>query len=98
MDVDWATLVIQLLSGAVGGNLAGMALKNLSLGTVGNSVAGIVGGGLGGYLLQLLGVGADGGAFDIANLLTSVLGGGVGGGIVMAVVGYLRGMMGSSST
>lgn len=99
MDIEWASVIIQLLSGAVGGNLAGMLLKNLSLGTLGNSLAGIVGGGLGGYILTLLGIGgAEGaGAFDVANLLTSILGGGVGGGIVMAVVGWLRGMMGSSS-
>ena len=39
-------LIIQLISGAVGGNLAGAILKNLNLGSIGNSIAGIVGGGL----------------------------------------------------
>ena len=37
-------LIIQLISGAVGGNVAGAAMKEKSLGTVGNSIAGIVGG------------------------------------------------------
>lgn len=41
-------LIIQLVLGAIGGNLGGALLKNLSLGTIGNSIAGIVGGGLGG--------------------------------------------------
>ena len=43
-------LLIQAVSGAVGGNVAGGLLKNLNLGVLGNSVAGIVGGGLGGSL------------------------------------------------
>lgn len=93
-------IVIQLLSGAVGGNAAGALLKNLSLGTTGNSIAGIVGGiGLG-QVLSMLGIaGADtaGSAFDIGNLITSIGGGAVGGGVVMAIVGWLKGMMGSSS-
>ena len=38
-------LIIQLISGAVGGNIAGALLKNLNLGPIGNSIAGIVGGG-----------------------------------------------------
>ena len=37
-------LIIQLISGAAGGNLAGSLMKNLSLGTLGNSIAGILGG------------------------------------------------------
>lgn len=47
-------LIIELVSGAVGGNIAGGLLKNLSLGPVGNSIAGIVGGGIGGQLLGML--------------------------------------------
>ena len=38
-------LIIQLVSGAVGGNVAGSMMKNSSLGTLGNSIAGIAGGG-----------------------------------------------------
>ena len=44
-------IIIQLISGAVGGNVAGALMKNLSLGTLGNSIAGILGGGLGGQML-----------------------------------------------
>ena len=36
-------MIIQLVSGAVGGNAAGAALKNLSLGSTGNSVVGAIG-------------------------------------------------------
>jgi uncharacterized membrane protein YeaQ/YmgE (transglycosylase-associated protein family) len=44
--------IISLISGIVGGNLAGSAMKEQSLGTLGNSIAGLVGGGLGGQLLR----------------------------------------------
>mgnify|MGYP000623831868 CR=1 FL=1 len=45
--MDIVSLIIQLLSGAAGGNIVGSVLKNISLGTVGNSIAGILGGVLG---------------------------------------------------
>jgi uncharacterized membrane protein YeaQ/YmgE (transglycosylase-associated protein family) len=34
------SLIIQLLSGAVGGNIAGNLMKKYDLGTLGNSIAG----------------------------------------------------------
>jgi len=89
-------LIIQLVSGAVGGNVAGSLFKNLSLGTLWNSVAGIAGGGLGGTILGMLGMGVDqsvGGATDISGMLGSLAGGGVGGGALMAIIGVVRNMM-----
>ena len=65
-------LIIQLVSGAVGGNVAGGLLKKFSLGTMGNSIAGIVGGGLGGQLLGgLMGSGAADAAagMDIGSII-----------------------------
>lgn len=96
--MDLTGLIIQLVSGAVGGNVAGGLFKNLSLETLGNSIAGIIGGGLGGQLLSMLGVGgaeAIGGTeavggLDLAGILTNVAGGGVGGGVLMAVVGLVK--------
>jgi uncharacterized membrane protein YeaQ/YmgE (transglycosylase-associated protein family) len=46
--MDITNLIIEAVSGAVGGNVAGAALKEKSLGLIGNSLAGVVGGGLGG--------------------------------------------------
>jgi len=86
-------LIISLLSGAAGGNIAGALMKNSSLGTLWNSVAGILGGGLGGSLLGMLGMSAGGGGLDIASILGSVASGGVGGGVVMAVIGLIKGAM-----
>ena len=48
------SLIISLLSGALGGNLAGKAMPNNSLGTLWNSVAGIAGGGIGSQVLGAL--------------------------------------------
>ena len=92
---EYLPLIRHLLSGAVGGNLAGTIMKNLSLGTAGNSIVGILGGGLGGFLLSMLGLsGAESvdasTSLDIGNILGNVAGGGVGGGALMAIVGILK--------
>lgn len=88
-------LIIQLISGAVGGNLAGSLMKKFSMGTVWNSVVGILGGGLGGQALGLFGLDVgDAGSMDIAGILGSVASGGVGGGILLAIVGAIKGAMG----
>jgi uncharacterized membrane protein YeaQ/YmgE (transglycosylase-associated protein family) len=84
-------LIIQLVSGALGGNLAGGLLKKLSLGAALNSILGIAGGGLGGQLLNSLGFGDTGGpGTDVWSVVGNILGGGVGGGLLMAVVGAIR--------
>ena len=89
------SIIIEAISGAVGGNIAGAAMKENSLGTVGNSIAGIVGGGLGGMLLQsILGSEATGGgSMDITTILGNVAGGGVGGAILMAIIGIIKNKM-----
>ena len=83
-------LIIQLVSGAAGGNIAGSLMKNLSLGTVGNSIAGILGGGIGGQLLGMLGMATGAGEMDIAGIIGSIAGGGAGGGILMAIIGMIK--------
>jgi uncharacterized membrane protein YeaQ/YmgE (transglycosylase-associated protein family) len=91
-------LIISLISGAVGGNIAGGVLDEHSLGPLGNSIAGIVGGGFGGQLLSALGivrdVGSDrrapAGGFDLGSLIGQVAGGGVGGAILMIIVGLIK--------
>ena len=85
-------LIIQLVSGAVGGNIAGGLLKDVSLGTLGNTLVGILGGGLGGQLLSMLGVGGaeTAGSVDIASIVSQVAGGGVGGGVLLVIVGLIK--------
>ena len=95
--MDIVTLLIQLISGAVGGNIAGGIMKKLSLGTVGNSIVGILGGGLGGAILHALGVGTGTGGTDMSSVIGSIAGGGVGGGVLLAIVGAIRNAMGKSA-
>ena len=74
--MDWVGLIVSLVSGAVGGNVAGALMPERSLGTGGNSLAGIVGGGLGAAILQGLGVLATHGAggIDLGSILGEVVG------------------------
>lgn len=90
--MDIVTLVVQLVSGALGGNIAGALFRNLSLGTIGNSLAGIIGGGLGGQLLgQYFNLPAvDTASLDPTAILGQIGSGGVGGIVVLLVVGLLK--------
>ena len=91
--MDLFSLLLQLISGAAGGNLVGGLFKNFNLGTLGNSLAGLVGGGVGSAVLgNLLGtpmpaVGTDP---DMGALLGQILGGGAGGGFMTMLVGFLQ--------
>ncbi|GJL94893.1 MAG: hypothetical protein DHS20C05_12980 [Hyphococcus sp.] len=76
-------LLINLLIGAVGGNLAGLALKAKSLGTLWNSVVGVLGGGLGFFVLGMIGAGGGG-------LLWQVLAAFIGGGLLLFIVSLVR--------
>lgn len=86
--------IIGLISGAVGGNVAGSLLKGSSLGTLWNSVAGIAGGGIGSSIIGMLspsvGAAAASGSMDPMSILSSVGGGLVGGGVVMSVIGFIK--------
>jgi hypothetical protein len=89
-------LIIQLICGALGGNITGKLFKNIDLGTLGNSLAGILGGGLGGQILSSLGAfggNAPAGGLDLSTIIGSILSGGVGGGVLMAIIGFIRRLM-----
>jgi uncharacterized membrane protein YeaQ/YmgE (transglycosylase-associated protein family) len=83
-------LIIQLVSGALGGIAAGALMKKFSLGTLWNSVAGIVGGGIGGQLLGMVGIVTRTGGTDVGSIVGSILGGLVGGGVLMLIIGLIR--------
>lgn len=77
-------LLIQLATGAVGGNIFGTLFKKFSLGALGNTAAGVLGGGVGG---QLLGTALGG------DLLGQVAGSAVGGGGLMMIIGLVKSIM-----
>lgn len=76
-------LIINLLVGAVGGNLAGMALKAKSLGTLWNSVVGIFGGGIGFFVLGMIGAGSGG-------LIMQIIAAFIGGAVLLFIVSLFR--------
>ena len=86
-----------LIAGAVGGNAAGAASKDISLGTLGNTIAGAVGGVGGGQLLSALipMMAGAGNNVDIGALASQAVGGGVAGAIVAGVVGLIKNKMAS---
>jgi uncharacterized membrane protein YeaQ/YmgE (transglycosylase-associated protein family) len=99
--MDYLPLIIQLISGAAGGNIIASIVKSLDMGTVLNSILGVVGGGLGGQLLGMVGLdsaaaAAGSSSMDIGSILGSVAGGGVGGGALLGVVSLIKGAMGKS--
>jgi len=84
-------LIVSLISGGVGGNIAGALLKNFSLGPLGNTIVGLIGGGLGGQLLSATGM------LQSTGMVGDIAGSAVGGGILMTIIGLLRTAMAKSS-
>lgn len=96
MSETLINVIIQLVSGAIGGNAVGAGVKKFTLGPIGNSIAGAIGGLGGGQLLQMiLGAGAaaggaSAGGLDVGGLVGQIVGGGAGGAILTFVVGLIR--------
>jgi uncharacterized membrane protein YeaQ/YmgE (transglycosylase-associated protein family) len=92
--MDMTTLLVQVISGAIGGNVAGKTMKNSNLGTLGNSLAGVLGGGLGGQILANLGLSAGAGAaasgLSLEAIISNMAGGGVGGAVLLAIIGIIK--------
>ena len=92
-------LIIQLISGAAGGNVVGLALKQYDLGIIGNSIAGVIGGAVGAQIIGVLLDGGEGavvgaGGYNIGTLIAQVASGGVGGGALLVLVGLMKQAMG----
>lgn len=97
--MEFLNILIPILSGIIGGNVAGGILKKFSLGPVGNSIVGLLGGAAGAQILGMLGAGpapgaapdvVNAGGVDIGSLVASIAGGGVGGGALMSIVGVIK--------
>lgn len=97
--MDIVNLVISLLSGAVGGNVAGAALPEKNLGAIANTIAGLVGGGLGDFILKAAGIlattstaAAGGGAehLDLTSILGTIAASGVSGGALTAIIAFIK--------
>ena len=73
--MDIMSILIWLAIGAVSGWLAGQIWKGGGFGTLGNIVVGILGSFVGGFLANQFGIGAaETGSFNVASILTAVVG------------------------
>lgn len=81
--MDFQSLILLLVIGAVAGWLAGNLMKGRGFGLIGNIIVGIVGAVLGGYILNFLGIVATG---LIGLILTAT----IGAIILVFVIGLIR--------
>lgn len=102
--MDIVNLIVSLVSGAVGGNIAGAATSDKNLGPVFNTIAGLIGGGAGDFILKALGiiasaqatgaVGATGSSeFDLSHLLATIGVSGVSGGALTGIITLIKDAM-----
>lgn len=101
--MELASLIISLISGAIGGNLTGAAMSQKNLGALGNTIAGLIGGGLGDWIVKGLGLLGTATAaahapeaatnLDLASILASIGGGAGGGAILTAIIALLKDSM-----
>lgn len=90
------SLIVSIISGLVGGNVAGAAMKDKSLGTAGNSVTGAIGGGIGGFIMQamdIIGSSAASGGMNLGSIIGNVGGSGVTGAILLIIVALIKNAM-----
>jgi hypothetical protein len=84
-------LLIQLIGGGAGGNIAGSLLKNLDLSRLMQTILGVIGGVASGQAVDMMGVleqvlGAGGAGGLLGNVGVS----GVGGAILTILIGLLK--------
>lgn len=91
-------IIIQLIAGAAGGNAAGAALKDKTLGTTGNSIAGAIGGVILAQIIQRMtgtvvapdAAAAAASGVDIGSIIKELIASGAGGAILTAIVGFVK--------
>lgn len=87
-------ILINLVTGALGGVATGKASPKLDLGTIGNVIAGAVGGGALGQIITLLipavTAAAQAGNLSVGGIISQVIAGGAGGAILTAIIGLIK--------
>ena len=87
-------ILINLITGALGGVGAGKASPTFDLGTFGNIISGLVGGGVLGQIVTLalpsVVAAAETGHLSVGGIISQVIAGGAGGAILTAIIGALK--------
>jgi len=96
MEWSWTYVLIQIVTGVIGGHAAAIAAHEHSFGAVGHTLVGAVGGALSGVFLQTLVatvVTASGSLNEprlSEQLMLQGLAGAAAGGIMMLLVGFIK--------
>jgi hypothetical protein len=87
-------ILINLITGALGGVGAGKASSAFDLGMVGNIISGLIGGGVLGQVVPLMlpavAAAAQSGNLSIGGIISHVIAGGAGGAILTAIIGAIK--------
>jgi uncharacterized membrane protein YeaQ/YmgE (transglycosylase-associated protein family) len=82
--MDLITIIILLLIGAIAGWLAGLIVKGIGFGLIGNIIVGIVGAFLSNLLLPQLGI------FIGAGIIASIINATIGAVILLVIIGFVK--------
>jgi hypothetical protein len=87
-------ILINLVTGALGGVGAGKSSPTFDLGMIGNIISGLVGGGVLGQIVTLLlpsiTAAAQAGNLSIGGVISQAIAGGAGGAILTALIGAIK--------
>ncbi|MGC1349442.1 MAG: hypothetical protein WA858_06655 [Xanthobacteraceae bacterium] len=87
-------ILINLVTGALGGVATGKSSPTFDLGMIGNIIAGLVGGGVLGQIVTLLlpsvVAAAQSGNLTVGGIVSQVIAGGAGGAILTAIIGAIK--------
>ena len=87
-------ILINLITGALGGVGAGKSSPTFDLGMIGNIISGLIGGGVLGQIVTLalpsVMAAAQSGNLSIGGIVSQVVAGGAGGAILTAVIGAIK--------
>ena len=92
--INMEQILINLITGALGGVAVGKSSPTFDLGMIGNIIAGLVGGGVLGQIVTLLlpsiVAAAGSGNLSVGGVVSQAIAGGAGGAILTAIIGAIK--------
>jgi hypothetical protein len=93
-EINMEQILINLITGALGGVGVGKSSPTFDLGMIGNIISGLIGGGVLGQIATLLmpaiTAAAQSGDLSISGVISQAIAGGAGGAILTAIIGAIK--------
>src|SRR5215471_13785216 len=93
-EINMEQILINLITGALGGVATGKSSPTFDLGTIGNIISGLVGGGVLGQIVTLalpsVVAAAETGHLSVGGIVSQLIAGGAGGAILTAIIGAIK--------